>query len=96
MTNEYMTRDDAEQRISNLVEAQNKIMDAVALIEAAVKDTSHEANVRAYTTAHLRNWAEGGNPYDSTLPKIAQWLSEDAGADPASLGWYEDEMGYMG
>ena len=76
-----LTTKDAQERVENLESARELINEAIELIKDAVDGTEHEANVEAYTVAHLKNWANGGNPYDTTIPKIQEWLARDVGRD---------------
>jgi hypothetical protein len=70
-----------EERIELLEEAQDLINEAIDQIDQAVKGTSMQGSVNAYTIAHLSNWANGDNPYDMTIPKIIDELSEDEDED---------------
>lgn len=70
-----------EERINALEDAQYLINKAIRQISAAVQGTSIDRNVQAYTIAHLDNWTNGGNPYDMTIPKIIETLSEEGEED---------------
>jgi len=70
---------ETKERIELLEKAGDALTEAMNAIEEAVAGTNHEANVKAYTLAHLRNWRDGDNPYDPSLPVITGWLLEDVG-----------------
>jgi len=61
-----------QDRIFELEEAQEKINEAIDIIRQAVRGTEHEASADVYIIAHLNNWANGGNPYDETIPKLIE------------------------
>ena len=60
------------ERIEMLEDAQEKINEAIDLITEAVRDTDDEASAQAYIIAHLKNWANGENPYDDHIPNLIE------------------------
>ena len=72
-----MERGEVRSRIEKLDWAEDHLRQAIEYIAEAVEGTSHQRNVEAYTIAHLRNWKDGENPYDTTIPKIREWLRTD-------------------
>ena len=79
---EELTRDD---RLNLLNHAQYKLQDAIALIKEAVEGTEEARMAGAYIIPHLKNWAEGINPCDHTIPKIYNAIEENYGYE------YDDE-----
>lgn len=65
------------ERIEKLEMAQDLINQAIDLICDAVEDTSKERSADAYIIAHLDNWANGGNPYDDTIPVLVDFIEDD-------------------
>ena len=66
---------DNEERTELLEQAQNKINEAIELIEEALEGTHLSSEASAYIIAHLNGWANGDNPYDSTaIPKLIEHL----------------------
>ena len=76
MKNEIKKMDKFD-RVQLLEQAGDKIQEAVALIEEAVKDTSEESSADAYIIAHLNNWANGDNPYDQSIPKLIKAIEDE-------------------
>ena len=58
------------ERIEKLEMAQDLINQAIDFISDAVADTSKERSADVYIIAHLDNWANGGNPYDDSIPVL--------------------------
>ena len=70
-----MTRN---QRIEKLKQAQEDIRDAIRNIRAATRGLGIESAADAYIIPHLRNWAEGENPYDHTaIPRLIENIKKD-------------------
>jgi len=78
-----------QDRIDMLEEAQDLINQAIDQIQQAVKGTSVDRIVQAYTISHLDNWANGGNPHDMTIPVIIDSLSED---EDDNFGYGEEDL----
>lgn len=73
-----------QERIDTLTEAQEKLFEAIELIEAAVKGTGREAYADAYTLAHLKIMAFSGHGYlsrDTNLDDMMEWYRGDDGDD---------------
>lgn len=68
---------DKAERIDKLEEAQEKIIEAIALIEEAVDETSFKISASYYIVPHLANWVYGNNPYDESIPKIIQGIEDN-------------------
>jgi hypothetical protein len=69
-----MTKSDQIELLEN---AQMKINEAIELIEEAVSGTDNQMSVDAYLVAHLDNWANGGNPYDQTIPVLIEEMEQE-------------------
>lgn len=80
---------DKYERKELLENAQDKINEGIELIRQALKDTTHERHAEAYIIGHLDNWANGGNPYDETIPTLVEKIS--AGSE-YNLVWYRGEQ----
>ena len=64
-----------QERIDLLEEAADQINEAIDAIELAVRGTEHQASAHAYIIAHLKNWANGSNPYDEHIPKLIDQMT---------------------
>lgn len=61
------------KKIEMLKQAQEKLYDVIELIRAAVADTDDEHAAESYIIAHLENWKEGYNRFDSTaIPRLIE------------------------
>lgn len=69
-----------QERADMLREAQDKLVDAIDLIEVAVRGTRREDYTDAYVTSHLKIMATEGHGY----------LSRDTNLDDM-IRWFEDE-----
>lgn len=69
-----------EERIKLLIEAQQKLSETVALIEEALKGTSHERHADAYIIGHLNNWIDGSG-YDMGIQQYIDKLQEESEYD---------------
>lgn len=68
---------DTQERIELLIEAQQKLSETVALIEEALKGTSHERHADAYIIGHLNNWIDGSG-YDMGIQQYIDKLQEES------------------
>jgi len=57
MRNEKMSIDEIQERADQLVDAQDKINEAIELIRSAVHGTDQEATAAAYILPNLAIWA---------------------------------------
>ena len=65
-------------RIEHLENAQNKIEQAITLIEEALKGTRHETEAQYYIIAHLKNWAKGEEfTLNTTIPKYIKAITTE-------------------
>jgi hypothetical protein len=71
---------DTQERIELLIEAQQKLSETVALIEEALKGTSHERHADAYIIGHLNNWIDGSG-YDMGIQQYIDKLQEESEYD---------------
>ena len=71
---------DTQERIELLIEAQQKLSETVALIEEALKGTSHERHANAYIIGHLNNWIDGSG-YDMGIQQYIDKLQEESEYD---------------
>lgn len=69
--------DNKNDNLRQLERAQELINEAINLIREVVEDTSQERYVEAYMIAHLENWANEGNPHDSTIPILMEWFENE-------------------
>jgi hypothetical protein len=72
-----------EERIELLTEAQEKLEEAIALVEQGLMGTSHQRHAEAYILGHLRNWVDSSNRFDMGIQQYIDKLQEE--------GEYEDE-----
>lgn len=71
---------DTQERIELLIEAQQKLSETVALIEEALKGTTHERHADAYIIGHLNNWIDGSG-YDMGIQQYIDKLQEESEYD---------------
>lgn len=57
MSNEKMSIDEIEERADQLIDAQDKINEAIELIRSAVHGTDQEAPAAAYILPNLAIWS---------------------------------------
>jgi hypothetical protein len=72
-----------EERVELLTEAQEKLNEAIALIEQGLIGTSHQRHAETYILGHLRNWIDSGNRFDMGIQQYIDKLQEE--------GDYEEE-----
>lgn len=66
------------ERIEKLEEAQEQIHGAIRNIKEALKGSSSSRQAESYIISHLRNWADGENPFDATsIPKLIKQIEEN-------------------
>jgi len=73
-----MDAEDREDRIEMLREAQEKMVEAIELIEQAISDTKIQANTEAYLLDHLKIMASNGHGYlskDLNMDDVIERLS---------------------
>ena len=68
------------ERIELLVEAQDKLSQAINLIEEGLRGTSHENHADAYIIGHLRSWIDAYG-YDMGIQQYIDRLNEDEEED---------------
>jgi hypothetical protein len=71
---------DYDERIEQLDEAQEKLKEAISLIEEAVDGLDCEANTKAYLIDHLKIMASEGHGYlsrDLNLDKVRETIEEE-------------------
>lgn len=66
-----------QDRIEEIIEAQETLQAGLEQLRQALSGTPNELHYRSYILAHLDNWINGGNPYDSTIPVIIEELEEE-------------------
>ena len=72
---------DKHERVDLLMEAQDKLSQAISLIEEGLKGTSHERHADAYIIGHLRSWIDASG-YDMGIQQyIDRLYSEDEEED---------------
>jgi hypothetical protein len=64
------------ERIELLVEAQDKLSQAINLIEEGLRGTSHERHADAYIIGHLRSWIDAYG-YDMGIQQYIDRLDEE-------------------
>lgn len=69
-----------DERIDALIDAQNHLEEALALIKAAVAGHPCESNVDAYALAALRDLigSENCNPHNQAIGDIAEAIDPDS------------------
>lgn len=67
---------DKRDRIDLLIEAQDKLSQAISLIEEGLKGTSYERHADAYIIGHLRSWIDAYG-YDMGVQQYIDRLDED-------------------
>ena len=65
-----------EERIELLVEAQDKLSQAISLIKEGLRGTSHAAHADAYIIGHLRNWVDAYG-YDMGIQQYIDRLEKE-------------------
>ena len=65
-----------QDRIDLVLEAEQKIAEAISNIQDAVKGTPEETECNTYIVGHLNTWIGNGNPYDHHTGKIVEALEE--------------------
>lgn len=61
------------ERLEKLEDAQQLIHQAADLILEAMDGTEFGQGTETYIVAHLKNWADGNNPYDATaIPRLME------------------------
>ena len=69
-----------EERIELLVEAQDKLSQAISLIEEGLRGTSHERHADAYIIGHLRSWIDAYG-YDMGIQQYIDRLEKEEEED---------------
>ena len=64
------------ERINLLVEAQDKLSQAISLIEEGLRGTSHERHADAYIIGHLRSWIDAYG-YDMGIQQYIDRLEKE-------------------
>ncbi len=64
------------ERINLLVEAQDKLSQAISLIEEGLRGTSHERHADAYIVGHLRSWIDAYG-YDMGIQQYIDRLEKE-------------------
>jgi len=84
---------DKHDRIEKLQEAQEKIEEAVSLIEDALRETDMADQADAYIIGHLNSWAHGDNPYDRTaIPRLIEDMEARKNCDMCGEENHEDDL----
>lgn len=73
-----LTKEEIEDKIELLKDAQSKLIEVIDQVRESVEDTDWESTAESYIIAHLENWCYGNNPYDdTTLPKLIEHLEKE-------------------
>jgi hypothetical protein len=67
---------DKRDRIDLLVEAQDKLSQAISLIEEGLRGTSHARHADAYIIGHLRSWIDAYG-YDMGIQQYIDRLDNE-------------------
>jgi hypothetical protein len=67
---------DKHERVDLLIEAQEKLSQAISLIEEGLKGTPHERHADAYIIGHLRSWIDAYG-YDMGIQQYIDRLYEE-------------------
>ncbi len=81
-----------EKRIQELEMAADRIEEAMVHIAQAVEGTSDQRGAESYIIAHLRNWARGENPYDTTtIPKLIESVEDGDLCEECGVEYIKEE-----
>jgi hypothetical protein len=58
--------------IEELEDAQAQLEAGYYALKDALSKLRGRSRYESYILAHLKNWIQGGNPYDETIPKIIE------------------------
>jgi hypothetical protein len=67
---------DKRDRIDLLIEAQDKLSQAISLIEEGLKGTSYERHADVYIIGHLRSWTDAYG-YDMGIQQYIDRLDNE-------------------